>query len=200
MRCRSWCLLMVSALVLGTAISAQAQWIPVVAKQKELTYRTDENGSEVVIKERRGTYQRSSGGSVMNKWSLIVDGQENGPSTAFFTDANSGAFYAIHHESQKALLRQQRPIPILPTERNLGPDAIVGRAIVNGITCVGLKVLVNGQPAGVDWVSVSNDLHVKTEFTLPGGQRIVKELYDIQFFEPDSSVFAIPQNYTLITQ
>ena len=71
---------------------------------------------------------------------------------------------------------------------------------MNGIACVGLKVLVNGQPAGVDWVSVSNDLHVKTEFTLPGGQRIVKELYDIQFFEPDSSVFAIPQNYTLITQ
>ena len=188
MRCRSWCLLMVSALVLGTAISAQAQWIPIVAKQKELTYRIDENGSEVVIKERRGTYQRSSGGSVMNKWTLIVDGQANGPSKAFFTDAISGASVAIHHGSQQARLIWQRPIPILPKERNLAPDDIVGEAVVNGIVCVGLKVLVNGQPTdGVNWLSVPNDLHVKTEFTLPGGQRIVKELYDIQFVEPDSS-------------
>lgn len=200
MRCRSWCLLMVSALVLGTAISAQAQWIPVVTKQKELTYWIDENGSEVVIQERRGTYQRSSAGSVMNKWTPIVNGQEMGSGSATFIDASSGSSYLIHHGAQSARLMQQRPVPLLPTERNLGPDVIVGRAIVNGIACVGLKVLVNGQRAGVDWVSVSNDLHVKTEFTLPGGQRIVKELYDIQFFEPDSSVFAIPQNYTLITQ
>lgn len=201
MRYWSRCLLLFSALTLGTTISAQAQWMPVVAKQKELTYRTDENGSKVVIQERRGTYKRSSTGSVMHTWTPIVDGQENGPSEAMFIDAMSGASYAIYHGSQKARLIRQRPVPILPKERNLAPDAIVGEQVVNGVACVGLRVMVNGQPTGdVGWVSVPNDLHVKAAFTLPGGQRIVRELYDIQFVEPDSAVFAIPQNYTIITQ
>lgn len=200
MRLQMSCLLVVSALVLGTAISAQAQWIPLVAKQKELTYRTNGSGAQVVIKERRGTYHRSSVGSVMNTWVLIVDGEENGPGEAFFLNAPSGASYAIYHGSQKARLIRQRSVPILPRERNLTPDDILGEAVVNGVDCVGLKVLVNGEQRGVNWLSVPNDLHVKTEFTLPGGQRIVKELYDIQFVEPDSSVFAIPQNYTLITR
>ena len=65
---------------------------------------------------------------------------------------------------------------------------------------VGLRVRVNGQLTdGVSWVSIPYDLSVKREFTLPGGQRIVKELYDIRFVESDSSVFAIPQNHTLTT-
>ena len=201
MRCRSWCLLMVSASVLGTAISAQAQWIPVVAKQKELTYWIDENGSEVVIQERRGTYQRSSAGSVMKKWTPIVNGQEMVSGSATFIDASSGSSYLIHHGAQSARLMQQRPVPLLPRERNLAPEDIVGEAVVNGVACVGLKVWVNGQPTdGVDWVSVPYDLHVKTEFTLPGGQRIVKELYDIRFIDPDPSVFAIPENYTRTVQ
>lgn len=197
---RLFCLPLAPALVLGTAISAKAQWMPVVAKQKELTYWTDENGSEVVIRERRGTYQRSSAGSVMKKWIPIVKGQEKGPGSAFFIDANSGNYYLIHHKARSARLMQQTNSTLLPMERNLGPGDIVAEKVVNGVACVGLRVRVNGQPTdGVSWVSIAYDLSVKKEFTLPGGQRIVKELYDIQFVEPDSSVFAIPQNYTLTT-
>lgn len=105
---RLFCLPVVLALVLGTAISAQAQWIPVVAKQKELTYGTDENGSEVVIKERRGIFRRSAAGSTMKKWASVVNGQEMAPDSAVFIDANSGKHYLILHRAQSARLMQQK--------------------------------------------------------------------------------------------
>ena len=202
MRCRLLCLAVAPALVLGTAISVQAQWMPVIANQKEITYWTDENGSEVVLQERRGTYQRSSNGSVMKKWTpYIVNGQETGSGSAVFIDASSGSSYLILHGAQTARLMQQSSVPLLPRHPNLAPEDTVGQSVVNGVACVGLKVWVNGQPTdGVDWVSVTYDLHVKSEVTLPSGQRIVNELYDIQFTEPDPSIFAIPENYTLTTQ
>lgn len=190
-----------STIVLGMTISAQAQWTPVIAKQKELLYRIDEKGSEIVINERRGTYHRSSAGSVMHTWTRVVDGQEAGPALSVLVDTGSGNHFVIDHGSRNIRLLQQRPVPILPRERNLSPEQTVGQSIVNGVDCVGLKVLVNGQPSGgVDWVSISHDLHVKTEFTLPNGKRIVKELYDIEFVEPDSSVFEIPEGYTQSAQ
>ncbi len=194
MRYRIGCLPVVSTLVLGTAISAQAQWMPVVAKQKELTYRLEENGSRVIVSERRGAYKRSSSGSVMHTWRPIVDGQEVGSVKATFLDASTGERYAIDHGSQRARLIHQTPAPILPETVN--PEETVGEAVINGVACAGLKVLVNGKPTkGVNWVSVPYDLDVKREFPTLNGRWIVQELYDIQFVEPERSVFAIPQNY-----
>lgn len=201
MRFRIWCLPVVPALLFGTAISVQAQWMPVIAKQKEITYRIEENGSKVAIAERRGTFKRSSAGSTMRTWIGIVDGKAMGPGMAMLLDARSGSYYAINHRVRQARLMRQRSGPILPRERNLQPEDIVGHSVVNGVPCVGLKVKVNGRLTdGVDWVSVSHDLHVKTEFPLPGGKRVVKELYDIQFVEPTPSAFAIPKNYKLSRQ
>lgn len=194
---RLLCLPVAPALVLGTAISVQAQWMPVVAKQIEIVYWTDENGSEVV-RERRGTFHRSSTGSVMRKWTPIVNGEEMGSGSAFFVDASSGSYYLIHHAARSAHLVQQRTAPLLPKERNLAPEDIVGEKVVNGVACVGLRVSVNGQPTdGVDWVSISYDLHVKKEFTLPSGQRVVKELYDIKFTDPPPSKMGFPSDYTI---
>lgn len=196
MRCRLWCLLLVLTLVFGTVVSVKAQWMPVVAKQKELAYRLDDNGSKVITAERRGDYYRSSNGSIMNTWTTIVDGKRVGPTRTAFLNAGTGKHYSINHGAQKVRLLHQMPTPILPQQINV--EATVGEAVINGVECVGLKVLVNGKPTkGVTWVSVPYDLDVKLEFPMPNGQWVVKELYDIKFTEPPPSKMRFPSDYKI---
>lgn len=196
MKYRIWCLTAISTLLLGTAISVQAQWAPVIAKQKEVTYRLEENGSKVILAERRGDYYRSSSGSIMDTWRYLVDGQEVGPARATFLNASTGKRYSINHRLQRVRLVHQSSTPILPQRIHL--EETVGESVINGVECVGLRVLVNGRPTkGVSWVSVPYDLDVKVEFPMPNGQWVVRELYDIQLNEPDPSKFKFPSDYTI---
>ena len=58
---------------------------------------------------------------------------------------------------------------------------------------------INGETSddSIAWISASQDLVVKVDFRLPGGTRVVREIYDIQYSEPDPAVFAIPSGYTV---
>lgn len=49
---------------------------------------------------------------------------------------------------------------------------------------------------GKVWWARNARVIVRSESTF-GLERIVRELYDIQFTEPDSSVFEFPANYTI---
>lgn len=189
------CLTLVLGLTLPLLL--QGQWLPFTGQYKELTYRTLPDGSEELLEEARGVLYRASSGSQMRTQINVDDGQPRG--RAHFKDAATGNVYLINHDRKAARLMMQLPLPLLPSP-NLVPSesTSLGKRVINGVECVGKPVLVNGQRApGASWYSEALHLSVKTDVTFPGGARRVVEFFDFRQGEPNASVFAIPENYTI---
>ena len=176
----------------------QGQWLPLTAQYKTLTYRTLPDGSEKFLEESKGVLFRASSGSEMKTQISVDDGQPKGRAT--FKDAATGNVYFINHDRKTARLMRQLPLPLLPSPYRVPPESeTLGRRVINGVECVGKPVFVNGQlaPGSSSWFSEALQLMVKTDFTLPGGARRIVEFLDFQQGEPNASVFAIPEDYTI---
>lgn len=188
-----------ATLVLGLTLPLllQGQWLPLTAQFKELAYRTLPDGSEELVKESIGVLFRASSGSEMRTRISVEDGQPTG--LAHFKDAATGNVYLINHDRKTARLMRQLPLPLLPSPFRVPPGAeSLGRRVINGVECVGKPVFVNGQSSpGGSWFSEALQLVVKSDFTLPGGSRQVREFFDFRQGEPSASVFAIPEDYTI---
>src|SRR5882762_5978282 len=100
-------------LVLNLSLSGSAQWTPVVAKEKRIVSKIEVD-REVVASEQRGTFFRSSGGSVMETWVEVVNGQDRGKGKSSFIEAKAGKAYMIHHDAAVATLTESIPLPRLP--------------------------------------------------------------------------------------
>ena len=71
--------------------------------------------------------------------------------------------------------------------------------MINGLECVGKPVKVNGQLVpGAHWISEALQFTVKVDVTFPDGSRRVVEHFNFQYGEPSASVFAIPEDYTIV--
>lgn len=193
---------------LALPISSPAQWMPVVAKQRRLVYEVSPDGSEVLVSERRGTFFRTSSGSVLRTLFTVRDGQTQGKGSSILIDAQTGKTYSLNHKSRTAQVSSYvRQPPLLPTPRDdLRDDHVIGSSTINGVECIALKCYEGGFDAdnvvpGKVWVNIAYDLAVKSDCLWFSTRRSVTELYDIEFREPDASVtFSVPEGYTLRSQ
>ena len=177
---------------------AEAQWVPFTARYKEMLYRNLPDGSEELVAEFRGSLTRASSGSEMRTKVKVSEGAPTGGRQARLKDAATGKVHHIDHQERSVHVIRQLPVPLLPHPHFVPPEsAAIGRRVINGVECVGKRVLVNGQLApGKHWVSGNLQLIVKEDVTFPNGRRRVVEHYDFQYDEPAPSDFAIPGNYT----
>lgn len=182
----------------GQTPALLAQFTPIIAKQRSVSYQKQSDGSEIVVQQTEGTYFRSSSGSVMENMFDMKDGQKQGEGKTSYFDSSTSRIYSLRHDIKRAILKDvwpeslRRPVPSTPD--------FIGEAVVNGLSCVATPVFlwVNNQatPVGKNWWSLDVDLLVKTETTM-GGIRKVRELYEIKFTEPSSSKFKIPSEYMI---
>lgn len=177
---------------------ADAQWVPFTARYKEMLYRHLSDGSEELVAEFRGSLSRASSGTEMRTKVKVSEGSPTGERQARLKDAATGKVHHIDHQERSVHVIRQLPLPLLPHPHFVPPEsAAIGRRVINGVECVGKRVLVNGQLApGKHWVSENLQLIVKEDVTFPNGSRRVVEHYDFQYEEPDTSDFAIPGDYT----
>ncbi len=199
-----WATLFLVASFLTLPISSAAQWMPVVAKQRSLVYEVNPDGSEVLVSERRGTFFRTSSGSVIRTLFTVKDGQTQGKGSSILIDAQTGKTYSLNHKRRTARVSSYvRQPPLLPTPRDdLTDDRVIGSGTINGVECIALKCYEGGFDddnvvPGKSWVNLAYDLAVKSDCLWFSTRRSVTELYDIEFKEPDNSVtFGIPEGYT----
>ena len=183
--------------VFGGATELLAQFVPVVAKQKSVHYRVESDGTETEVARKEGAYFRSSSGFVMDTLTQ-VKGPYQGEHRSTLMDSSTRKTYAVDHNLKEATLKQVRPGPFRPFA--LRPDAAIDEGVIAGLDCLAIPVLSPSNPEesmGKDWWAKEAKVRVKTDYTFLGRERVVRELYDIQFTEPDSSVFKLPANYSI---
>ena len=161
------------------------------AKQRELVYQIQPDGSKVLKSEQAGAYYRSSSGATMNTMGFI---------STFFDE--QGNAYEINHKKKVARLVEHGVLPHEFIKNKMAAKSIKGYEIVNGLNCAVRTVLVNGKPGGKAYLYLPYSLEVRTEWTTePGGSLlIVRELYDIEVAEPDAALLRIPEGYSVDNQ
>ena len=179
----------------GTA-RAQSSVEPITAKQRELSYQIQPDGSRVLKNEQVGAFYRSSSGAsikTMGDRSTLIDAQGN--------------HYEINHNKKFARLMAHG---VLPYEliKNLRPSNSQDEA-VNGLICVVVPAYhntdptgnPNPKPSGKEYFYSPYGLWVKSECTNPEGSLLtVRELYDIEIIEPDPALVRIPEGYSIDVQ
>ena len=184
------------ALVFGGASELLAQFVPVIAKQKNVHYLIESDGTETEIVRDEGAYFRSSSGSVMDTLTQ-VKGPDQGKHRSTLMDSSTRKTYAVDHNLKEAILKQVRPEPFRLIV--LRPELAIDEAVIGGLDCLAMRVVSPSIPEesiGKVWWARNAVLAVKRESTWHR-ERTVLELYDIQFTEPDSSVFRLPADYTI---
>lgn len=182
--------------VFSGAPSLVAQFLPVVAKQRVIHFQKLSDGSEVEIARAEGNYFRSSSGDVMNTTKYTA-GRWKGKHKSTYKQASTRKTYSLDHNGRKATLRQVRNEPFKPMDlgdrarkENLEEDTI------EGLHCYVMPVTSadDGVAIGKAWWASESKVLVKMEDVYKG-ERIVRELYDIQFYEPESSKFGVSSDY-----
>ncbi len=182
--------------VFGWATELLAQFVPVVAKQRSVHYRVESDGTETAIVRMEGAYFRSSTGSVLDTMEQ-VKGPYRGKHRSTLMDSSTRKTYVVNHNLKVATLRQVRPKPFRPIA--LRPDLAIDEGVVGGLNCLAMRVVspINPEESiGKVWWAKDSVLVIKRESTL-GQERVVRELYDIRFAEPEPSVFKIPANFQI---
>jgi hypothetical protein len=177
-------------LVSQNASRAQSTAEPIKAKQRSLSYKIQPDGSKVLKSEQAGAFYRSSSGATMNNMGFL----------STFSD-EQGNTYEINHSKKVArFVAHQEPLHELIKSKLL-PESIKGYETVNGLSCAVRTALLNGKPAGKEYLYLPYGLWVKTEFTDPSGSHLmIRELYDIEIAEPDPALLQIPEGYSINNQ
>jgi hypothetical protein len=159
------------------ATLAQSPAEPIKAKQRQLSYQIQPDGSRVLKSEQAGVFYRSSSGAeirTIGDRSTFIDEQGNS--------------YEINHGKKFARLVAHGVPPHEFIKNKVAPESIKGYEIVNGLNCAVQTALLNGKPAGKSYLYLPYGLWVKTEHTNPEGSLLtVIELYDIEVAEPGGS-------------
>ena len=181
----------------GWSTELLAQFVPVVAKQRNVHYRVESDGTETEIVREEGAYFRSSSGSVMDTLTQ-VKGPDKGKHRSTLMDSSTRNTYAVDHNLKEATLKQVRAEPFRPAV--LRPDSAVDEGVIEGLDCLAMPILSPSNPeesVGEVWWAREAKVRVKMDHTFLGRERVVTELYDIRFTEPDASVFKLPANYSI---
>ena len=183
--------------VFGWETELLAQFVPVIAKKRSVHYRVESDGTETAIVRKEGAYIRSSSGSVTDTLTQ-VKGPNQGEHRSTLMDSSTRKTYAVDHNLKEATLKQVRAEPFRPVA--LKPDSADDEGVIEGLDCLAKRMLSPSNPEesiGKVWWAKEAKVVVKIDHTFLGRERIVTELYDIQFTEPDSSVFKLPANYSI---
>jgi len=177
---------------------AQSSVEPITAKQRELSYQIQPDGSRVLKNQQAGVFYRSSSGASMRTLgdrSTLIDAQ--------------GDKYEINHNKKLARLVAhfvEPPHEVIKNLNNLRPSNIRDEA-VNGLICAVVPYYnepaenPNAKPSGEEYFYPPYGLWVKSEFTNPEGSLLtVRELYDIEIIEPDPALVQIPEGYSIDLQ
>jgi hypothetical protein len=173
------------------ATRAESPAEPIIAKQRQLSYETQPDGSMVLKSEQAGAFYRSSSGATMNTVGFL----------SAFSDEQGNA-YEINHNKRIAIFVEHHQVPLHEFIKNkIAPESIKGYEMVNGLNCAVQTTLLNGKPAGKSYLYLPYGLWVKTEHTDPAGSHLmVRELYDIEVAEPDAALLRIPEGYSVDNQ
>ena len=98
----------------GFPLDSQAQFMPVVAKLKAVSYQQQPDGSEIEIARRERTYFRSSSGSEMTNEFRIVDREKQASGQSFLIDSSTGKSYSLLHSDKKGDGRSEKARRLLP--------------------------------------------------------------------------------------
>ena len=182
--------------VFAWASELLAQFVPLTAKQRSVHYLIQPDGTETEIGREEGTYFRSSSGSVLDTM-LQVKGSDRGRHVSVYMDSSSRKTYDVNHNLKEATLKQVRPEPFRPIVPR--PDLAIDEGMIGGLDCLAMPIGAPGKPGesrGKVWWAKEAVLIVKRESAF-SQDRVVRELYDIRFAEPEPSVFKLPANYKI---
>lgn len=183
-------------LLVGWGVDLLPQFTPVIAKQRSIQYLMQNDGSEIEAVRMEGTYFRSSSGSVLDTM-LQIKGNKPGQHESVHMDSSTRKTYLLNHNLKTATLKQVSRGPFRPVA--LKASAAVDEGVIQGLECLAMRVISPYDPEasiGKVWWARNARVMVKSESTL-GLERMVRVLYDIEFTEPDSSVFEFPANYRI---
>jgi hypothetical protein len=161
-----------------TITRAQSSVEPITAKQRELVFQAQPDGSKILKHEQVGAFYRSSSGATMNIMGTV----------SMFIDEQGNAYEISHHSKEASFLERVT----LPHLREM--QFSKGYETMNGFNCAVRTTLVNGTSAGKEYWYPTYALTIRDEWT-QGDSQTVRELYDIKVSEPDQSVLRIPDGY-----
>ena len=185
-------------LVSHATARAQSSVEPITAKQRELSYQIQPDGSRVLKNEQAGVFYRSSSGAsirTLGDRSTLIDAQ--------------GDEYEINHNKKLAKLVahfEELPHEVIKNLSNTRPsNSNIQEEVVNGLICAIVPSYYNepaenpnAKPSGKEYFYPPYGLWVKSEFTNPDGSLLtVRELYDIEIIEPDPALVRIPEGYSI---
>ena len=177
-------------LVSQNTTRAQSPIEPIKAKQRSLSYEIQPDGSKVLRSEQAGAFYRTSSGATMNTMGFL----------STFCDEQGNTYEINHNKKVASFVEHQVPFHEWMKTKML-PESIKGYEIVNGLNCAVRMALLNGKPAGKEYLYLPYGLWVKTEHTnLDGSLLMVRELYDIEVAEPDAALLRIPEGYSVDNQ
>ena len=187
----------------GASEKFRGPFRPIVARQKLTYISEDPHGAKTVISEFTGSYLRSSDGSELATLGLVVNGKEAPPSEGRLRLAKDGASYKLDYMKHTATQVVAQATPLKPRSPDaLKKEDIVGHETINGMHCIGVKVLDHGEETGTSWREPKNDVLVRLVSYFGSKEdhvRVVLERYDISMRqEPDESLFALTGKWTII--
>lgn len=188
-----------------TAISAEAQYVPVVASVRQTTEIT--LGDKIIKTEvKEGNYYRSSDGSYIYQWTHLNGTKSSSRST--FWDNKAATSYTLDYANHRAIFQSKGTSLSPMSSQDRAAIEVLPEAVVNGVLCrvEPIKVGPPGKQTGggKGWYSLENDLLIKHAITYPGydGKTMVHdtyELYDIHLGqEPDAKLFDIEKNFQVL--
>jgi len=186
-------------LAMGFTVDALAQFTPVIAKIKMSAVAPQSDGTTQSRMTHGGIYYRSSSGDTFTTHFYVDEnGNKRNSGWSTYFDATNKKIYHLDNDLQTAQVKETVTRNVVQRS-HLPPDhLIVGRKVINGIDCVGVKISKgDGSQRGVNWHAPSLDLSIRTESDRGGGRKLIRELYDIQFTEPNSNVFRIPEGFLI---
>ena len=182
--------------VFGGTTDLLGQFVPVIAKQRNIHYLIQPDDTDMEIVREEGSYFRSSSGSVLDTIEQ-VKGPHKGRQISTLMDSSTRSTYDLDHDLKVATLKQVRREPFRPAE--LTRSAAVDEGVIEGLDCLVMSIVSASNPeesVGKVWWAKDAVLLIKRDSTF-GRERIVRELYDIRFTEPEPSVFQLPGNYKI---
>ena len=182
--------------VFGWATELLAQFVPVIAKQRSIHYLIQSDETEVEVMREEGSYFRSSTGSVLDT-RLQIQGPDRRRHVSVLMDSSTRKTYSVDHNLKEAILKQVRPEPFRPMV--LRPELAIDEGVIGGLDCLAMTIGSPGNPeqsSGKVWWAKDAGLAVNRESTF-SQDRVVWELCDIRFTEPEPSVFRLPADYRI---
>jgi len=180
-----------------SSLTAQAQWIPIVAKITESRTITKPDKS-THVENIEGYVYRSADGSQTDRMKMVVDGKliyDGGT----LLDNKKLIVYEVNYLNKTVREVEKLPAPRKPELSTKHDNKPVPEESVDGIMCYVFPVILAGKEIGKMWVAKDYKITIKSDYEVPGNgstTRVQNHAHDIQAnHEPDHKVFEIDPSF-----